>query len=117
MDEKIKILANREEVFRFSKAKVDCQYRCPIYKCLTKFNNQGALKSHISRKHKELEDAGIEVGPSGKIKYSPHLIDSVMRLLIWQKKFAAQFTKDPERRLKEIEKVDPNQINCAAGHY
>lgn len=113
----MKILVNREEVFKFSKAKVDCQFRCPVYKCLTKFNNQGALKSHISRKHKELEEAGIEVGPSGKIKYSSNLIDTVMRVLIWQKKFVNQFKKDPERRLKEIEKVDPAQINGSTGHY
>lgn len=112
VDEKMKVIMSREEVFKFSKAKIDCQFRCPVYKCLMKCNNAVALKSHISRKHKELEDANIEVTPLGKIKYHPTLLDSVLKVLIWQKKFLSQNVKrEADKRLKEIERVEPPHQN------
>lgn len=97
-------------MYKFSKSKVDTQFRCPVYKCLTKFSNQSQLKSHISRKHKELEDAGIEVQNNGKIKYPLNLIDNVIRVLIWQKKFVNQVVrKDLDRKVKELERADQSQ--------
>lgn len=114
----MKIISSRDEVFKFSKAKIDCQFRCPVYKCLMKCTSQVALKSHINRKHKELEEAGIEVNNSGKIKYPPQLLDSVLKVLIWQKKFITQnVKKEAEKRLKEIEKGEIPHQNGAPAQF
>ena len=111
LEEKLKWLASREEVYKFSKNRIDTLFRCPVYKCLSKFNNQAQLKSHISRKHKELEDAGIEVSASGKVKYPPQLVDHVMRVMLWQRKFVFQnLKKDLDKRLKEADRQELNQL-------
>lgn len=98
-------------MFKFTKSKHDTLFRCPVYKCLAKFSSQPQLKSHISRKHKELEEAGIEVTGNGKVKYPQQLVDSVIRVLVWQKKFVNQIVKkDLDRRLKEVDRHEQSQL-------
>ena len=60
--------------------------RCPVFFCGRVLNNNQSLKSHISRVHKELEDAGIDFSQS-KIKWPQTLIDHVMRVYTCQKKY------------------------------
>lgn len=51
---------------------------CPIYSCFESLNSVPALKNHINVNHKELVECGIEVLPSGKIKYSEDVLRSVL---------------------------------------
>lgn len=54
--------------------------------CNKTVNNYSNLKSHINRLHKELEEANIEV-TQNKIKWPKELVDSVIRVFTWQKKY------------------------------
>ena len=105
IEDKIKMLNGREEVIKFSKLKGGQVLRCPIYGCFKQMTNIHSLKSHITRSHKELEDSQIDITQSGRIKWPPQLVDNLLRVLYWQKKFVQQqvVKRHAEKKYREIE--------------
>ena len=101
----MKMLANKEGIIKFSKLKSTCQFRCPVYSCFKNWSNQQQLKNHISRQHKELDEAGVDIASNGKIKWPDSLLDNVLRVCAWQKKFVMNqiVKKQAEKRYKEQE--------------
>lgn len=84
---------------QFSKDKDKNGIRCPVYDCFKPFNNNGQLRNHIVRSHKELTDAGIEITSSGKIKWPSNTLNQVLRLVRYYPGFVSKNVLEVGERL------------------